>query len=144
MNQRRDDLVVDLGDGRSMLADPNAGVVGGVRAVQMTEVSNFSTFSAEYTTRGEDILVHFFKTEEVAALPNSNVYWSQTFPNQLSEVAQRHFEVSRPRLTASYTQELESWFLLAKGFAHLDVDAYLLLFFRSLDAALDAHVPTRN
>jgi len=106
----------------------------GVAALQFTKVKDYTTFDAEHASDGSDLIFHFFRTEE----NSSDNYWKEIFPNALSEVAQAVFQAGYPRLRATYTREVDSWWLRADGFADEGLpEERILHFYKKLDQALD-------
>lgn len=102
------------------------------------KVNVYTTFEAEYALTEGNIVIHFFHPAGVAW---SKQYWLDVFPAALSEVAPEHFQATMPRLVASYTEEMKSWWLRAKNYEHiLDIDSYVLNFLEALDAKLDPHL----
>ena len=109
-------------------------------ALQFTKVDDYTTFWAEYGVKDEDNLVfHFFVTEEVNQMPDPWKYWKDTFPRVLQEVAVPFFKSGPPALRAAYTEELASWWLQADGAAGkvLDADHFAKKFLQELDKGLD-------
>ena len=101
---------------------------------KFTQVDNYTTFRAEYTFLGEDIVAHFFVTSE----NNSSDYWLKTFPALLDACAREYFQADHPRLVAKYTDEVKSWWFKAHGYAHsLAPDKLMLGFFEALDHDLE-------
>lgn len=131
------------------------GIVGslpetGIEPVQFMKDTSFTTFSAEYALRGEDIVVHFYLPPEIIggeganhasrALQRPSVfhYWTEVFARTLDETARQYFEADAPRLQAAYSAEVYSWWLRARGYGHLlDIPAFVRGFFVAFDAALD-------
>lgn len=103
---------------------------------KFTLVGNLSHFKAEYATDGEDITVHYFLPDTCP--PNAvKQYWRNVFPETLSKVAMEYFKAEPPRLVASFTPELNSWWMRARGYGHiLDIDTYMQSFFIKLNIAL--------
>lgn len=100
-----------------------------------TPVPWYTTFTAEYAMIDGDIVLHFFAPTD---LPNK-AGWKNTFADALVSVAPDYFQATAPRLVASYTEEMKSWWVRARGYDHLlDIDGYLQKFFTLLDAAIDA------
>jgi len=101
----------------------------------------YTTFIAEYAVRGDDLVFHFYLTPELDAEPKDGpvaVYWMRTFPSVLDATAQSFFNATAPRLQAKYTQELQSWWLLAQGFGMaIDPEKLALSFLEKLDGCLD-------
>jgi hypothetical protein len=108
--------------------------------VQFTKVNDFTTFNAEYTYIGNDLVMHFFlPPEKRLSNPADRDYWLNTFSNCLDAAARRYFNADYPRLMAKYTEEVESWWFKACGFGHvIDPDALAAKFLKGLDAMLDA------
>lgn len=110
------------------------------------QISDYTTFLAEYTIKGADIVFHFFQTAERPAAH----YWKKTFPQCLDVSAREFFRASHPTLEASYVEgvhkstsalndpALTSWWLIAHGFGRVP-DPQLLAetYLEKLDAALD-------
>lgn len=114
----------------------------GIKPPEKFEVNDYTTFRVEYLFREDDIVVHFYKTAEMAANPTQkgpSVYWGRTFPEVLSREAQEFFGASRPRLEAAYTEEVDSWYFRARGYVSVSFDphGYLKKFLEILDQALD-------
>lgn len=117
-----------------------------------TKVDNFTTFLAEYTFSGKDIILHFFPSAEVHKSPRAHDYWHKTFPAWLDPVARASFGAEPPRLEAQYIEmaipsfipaseakPTPSWYLCAHGFTDgLDPEGLIQRFLSSLDLALDA------
>lgn len=117
-----------------------------------TKVDRFSTFLAEYTFSGKDIVLHFFPSEEVHQSRNAKGYWHQVFPKVLDPIARTSFGAEPPRIEAQYIEmaipsfipadqarATPSWWLCAHGFTDsLDPDGLVQRFLSSLDVALDA------
>lgn len=109
-------------------------------AMQFTGVNDYTTFRAEYGVKDEDNLVfHFFATEEINQLPNPWKYWKETFPEVLQKVAVPFFKSGPPALRAAYTEELASWWMQADGAAGkvLDAHHFARRFLQELDKELD-------
>lgn len=105
-------------------------------------IDDYTTFRAEFAITEGDIVYHFFVTDEVQKLPNPKKYWFELFPQALSEVADKHFNATFPRLKAAYTEEQASWWMRAYGFGKvLDPHRFSYKFFDALDSALDAAMP---
>jgi len=112
----------------------------GVDAMEFTTVDEYTTFKAEYAVKDEDDLVfHFFATDEVNDMADPWGYWKESFPEALNEVAPAFFKSGPPKLRAAYAEELASWWLQADGAAGkvLDPDHYARKFLEQLDGALD-------
>lgn len=108
---------------------------------KFTQENDFTTFRAEYAFTEGNFCVHFFLPEDrmigEIALPKN--YWLEVFPDALNEVAPRHFQATAPRLVASYTEELKSWWMLARNYEHIMFQAqYMSDFFVKLDDCLDS------
>jgi len=117
--------------------------------VKFKQVEDFTTFLAEYTLLGDDIVIHFFPPREAYVLSNLTQepavpaeylrYWKRKFPEVLSPVAERVFMATAPIITAMYIEEMTSWWMRANGYAtRLEPDELIRLFFVELDRSLDA------
>lgn len=117
--------------------------------IQFTQVEDFTTFLAEYALVDGNIVLHFFPPREAFELSNTTQtprisaeylrYWKRTFPEVLSPVAEEFFKATAPVLTATYIEEMTSWWMRANGYAHrLDPEGFIRLFFAELDRSLDA------
>lgn len=125
-------------------------VIGNVgeAVIKFTEVTDFTTFLAEYAIQGDAYILHFFPPKERYVHTGNGRYqvhgeflirWQRMFPQVLSPVAEEYFQATQPRLQAAYTAEMFSWWFKATGFAErLDPPAYIMKFLEKLDAALDA------
>lgn len=132
--------VSDEQAGKLMQSGPKV-IMGLSKAVPVfTKVDDFTTFLAEYAIIGSDLVMHFYGTGEH---PNDgsargNQYWHVHFPSCLELVGEEHFQASKPRVIAKYTEEMKSWFLKAQGYDHLtDIDAYVRNFCAKLDQSLE-------
>lgn len=104
-------------------------------AMDFIKVRNYTTFLAEHAFDGDDIVFHFFRTPENP----SDHYWKSVFPNALSDVAQKVFQAGYPRLKAAWTEEQDSWWMRAAGFATTGLpEDRLNLFYETLDQVADA------
>jgi len=95
-------------------------------------------FIAEHRMINRDLVFHFFRPEEA-----DNRYWFKVFPAVMDPVAQKHFAAGQDRLSAEYIKdyELDSWYLIARGYDHvLDADAFVDKFYRALEAGLTSNV----
>lgn len=104
------------------------------------QVRQYTTFLAEWAQIDGDLVVHFFPAPEQNALAEKaqERYWLRDFPQLLSDTAEQYFNATKPRLTASYAEELSSWYFRARGFAlQLDPAEFIGRFFVLLDEALD-------
>jgi hypothetical protein len=132
-----------------------------IRAVMLAfrEVSDYTTFRAEFAMEAGDIIFHFFKTTEILASPESSqrLYWAEIFPSVLEPTALKYFGVTADsgRLKAQYIYDeesphtrkepLNSWWLRAFGFGHrLDPHAVALKFLEILDSDLEAGLASRR
>jgi hypothetical protein len=107
----------------------------GIVPLQFVQVTDYTTFRAEYALDGDDFVLHFFKTPEHAKDVN---YWLKGFPVALDAVAREHFQANQPRLVAAYTEEMESWWMRAHNYANvIDKDGYIRRFLDKLDQTLD-------
>ncbi len=117
----------------------------GDEAIPKFERRELHSFTAEYTQRGNDIIIHFYLPPR-ASLTTDPVakdlwlgYWMKTFPARLEPTVRDYFEADYPRLVAKYTEEATSWWFKAQGFGHiLDLGAYLDGLFAKLDAVLQS------
>lgn len=101
--------------------------------------SERAKFTVEYALVDKDLVFHFFRPSNIEDPILSEIYWKKTFPSVLDPVAQAHFNAGQDRLSAEFVSdyELDSWFLLAKGYDYiLDMEAYVEKFYRSLEAGL--------
>ena len=107
----------------------------GVSPLQFVQVTDYTTFRAEYAMEGDDFVLHFFKTPEHE---QDVAYWLKKFPVVLDTVAREHFQATQPRLVAAYTDEMESWWLRANNYRNLiDKDGYIKRFLDKLDHVLE-------
>lgn len=108
-----------------------------------TDVDCFTTFKARYAWVGEDLVIHFFVTEELKELnevegPAVKAYWMQSFPLCLDNSSKRYFQADSPRLQAKYTVEMASWYFRAQGYVdRLDLDQFAVSFLEELDRDLE-------
>ena len=115
-------------------------VACGVQPLQFKKIETYTTFTAEYAFDHDDIVMHFFLPKE---REGDMTYWLQVFPMVLDPVARKYFQAEKPRLRASYTEEVESWWMRADGYKDLiDRAAYVERFFEKLDQALDTKSST--
>jgi hypothetical protein len=125
--------------------------LGGVQdaVLKFIKVEEFTTFLAEYVVSDGAIIVHFFPPREAFEIslttrePRVTAeylrYWKMKFPHILSPVAENYFKAGPPLLTATYVEEMTSWWMRAGGYAgRTDADDVIMRFFDTLDAALDA------
>jgi hypothetical protein len=113
--------------------------IGAGAVPKFKEVEDYTTFFAEYDLISGNIVIHFFPPKDQKVTQD---YWMVKFAEALDVTAQEHFQATKPRLAAKYTEEMSSWWFRAQGFGHLiDVDQFLTRFFEKLDAALDPHLP---
>lgn len=110
-----------------------------VPTLLFTQVRDYTTFTAEHAFDGNDIVFHFFLTPEITPEQGGKEYWSVTFPEALSEVAQQVFQAGYPQLRAAFTAEQDSWWMRANGFAVVGIpEERVTSFYAELDQALDA------
>ncbi len=126
--------------------------LGGVQdaVLKFIKVEKFTTFLAEYVVSDGAIIVHFFPPREafesslVTKEPRVTAeylrFWKMKFgPQILSPVAVDYFKAGPPLLTATYVEEMTSWWMRAGGYAYReDANEVIMRFFEILDAALDA------
>ena len=74
-----------------------------------------ASFIAEHAVEETDIIYHFFPPQHGIL----TTLWKQTFPECLEKVAVDFFGAGTPRLRAAYTEEVNSWWLRAYGFASI-------------------------
>jgi hypothetical protein len=102
---------------------------------------SYPTFLAEYDLQGNDLVVHFF-------LPTRKVtehYWKNLFAEALNEIGQEHFQATKPRLLARYTEELHSWWFKAQGYSHIiNLDVYVTRFFEKLEERMAPALQTQS
>jgi len=109
-------------------------------------VDLYTTFKAEYFLDDGDYIIHFFLPNRAAEdssplTAQEGYYWSQLFPQVLSDTAEDYFKATKPRVMAQYVPEVLSWYMRANGFGQrLDPDGYLERFFKRLDENIDAAV----
>lgn len=109
-----------------------------VDAIRFDKCDDFTTFSAEYAFIKDDIVVHFYLTPEVAARKDAKTYWKNIFPAALETTAIDFYKSGPSRLQAAYTEEVDSWWFRANGFAtSLDPVSHLHKLFEKLDQALE-------
>lgn len=114
-----------------------------VMGINFIDITEYTTFRAEFAVTEGDLVFHFFPTEEVHALtnPTPNKYWTELFPSLLEPVAKRYFNADETRLKAAYTAEQVSWWMRAFGFGQvLDPHKFAYGFLAELDAALDGAI----
>jgi len=113
----------------------------GVEAPVFMAITDYTTFRAEYAVLDDDLVFHFYATDEVNKLPDPWRYWKTTFARALAKVAKDHFQAEYPRVKAAYTDELASWWLRADRYGHvLDMDEFAKRFLSKLDQELDAEL----
>lgn len=117
-----------------------------------TKVDRFTTFLAEYTFRGKDVIIHFFPSNELLQSQRARPFWLEVFPRVLDPVSRQAFGAEAPRLEAQFIEmaipsfvpadqakPTPSWWFCAHGFTDvLDPDGLVDRFLSSLDRALDA------
>ena len=107
----------------------------GVHALEFKSVTDYTTFRAEYSWDGDDLVLHFFRTPEKEGDHN---FWLQVFPTALDVAARQYFEAVAPRLRAAFTEEMDSWWMKAKDYGHIIAkDEYVTRFLEKLDQMLD-------
>ena len=119
------DAALDLGDTS----------YGGVQPMCFTKVNEYTSFHAEYSFDGDDLVFHFFISPEHKG---DRRYWLETFPLVLDPTARKYFKAEMPRLRAAYTEEMDSWWLRADGYDQiLDKHNYCKRFLAKLDQDID-------
>lgn len=112
----------------------------GVEAMKFTRVEDYTTFIAEYAVENEDIVFHFYPTNEMSHEKETDrVYWLKTFPTVLDPAASHFFSATFPRLQACFVPEMGSWWMRAYGLAGMDPEGRVSRFFDKLDSALEAN-----
>ncbi len=127
-----------------------------VEAQSFTLVDDYTTFSVEYTFKGQDVHFHFFLTPELEARPptEKNRYWNEAFPTALDKAARDFFGFEYPRIQASFiegvlrsdnaTRPQDSWWMIVQ---QLEADAFPIgdtldtkidRFLEKLDQALES------
>jgi len=114
-----------------------------------TLVNEYTTFSVEYTEKGErDVHFHFFETPESKA--RGKEYWKVTFAHCLDKIARAHFGFEYPRIQASLIEGVlrcgqdpaevpqDSWWMLVQQIEVPDVNLLVTQFLELLDQALDS------
>lgn len=125
--------------------------IGGIAEAVITfeKVEKFTTFMAEFAVRDGAIIVHFFPpreahevslaTHEPRVTAEFLRFWKKKFPWILSPVAENFFKAGPPLLTATYIEEMTSWYMRVGGYAGRDDAADVIMrFFEVLDSAVDA------
>jgi hypothetical protein len=115
----------------------------GDEAIPKFDRRELLSFTAEYTKRGDDVIIHFYLPQRASLAPETKAkwmeYWMKAFPAKLEPTVREYFEADYPRLVAKYTEEATSWWFKAQGFGHiLDLGAYLDGLFAKLDEALQS------
>jgi hypothetical protein len=125
-------------------------LIGNVKdaVVNFTQVKDFTTFLAEWAIIDGSYVLHFFPPRERYVHTGNGRYqvhgeflvkWQRQFPLILDPVAQEYFQATAPRLQATYTAEMFSWWFKAAGMAErFDPSGFISKFLETLDAALDA------
>src|SRR5262245_61959488 len=94
-----------------------SGETGGTRLADIEDAvprfikRDYAAFRVEYDYRTGDFVIHFFlpKGKKV-----TERYWKVLFAEALDSVGQEHFQATKPRLVARYTEELHSWWFKAQ------------------------------
>lgn len=120
-----------------------------VEVQPFTLVNEYTTFSAEYTVKGErDVHFHFFETLESKTLGKE--YWKVTFAHCLDKIARAHFGFEYPRIQASLIEGVlrygqdekevpqDSWWMIVQQTEVPDVDLLVTQFLELLDQALES------
>lgn len=138
-------------DEKDSLRGVGAGVEQGVVEWKAMEFQQelYGHFQVEFSL-GRDIVIHFFVHPDALSRWSERAleaWWQQVFPTVLSDVAQKHFNATIPRIMAKYTMETASWWFKAQGYGYLlDQTAFLHAFFELLDGSLpsvDGQPPAR-
>lgn len=109
----------------------------GPQPLLFTKVSDYTLFDAEYAVEGDDLIFHFFVTDEVNKMENAKKYWLEVFPRVLELSAISYFDAKFPRLKAAYTEENASWWMRFYGSSALDPAGFAEGFFPKLDEGLE-------
>jgi len=116
---------------------PASRIAAGVP--NFTKVLDYTTFNAEYAMKDGDLVVHFYPTDLTKDI------WTREFAWILDRVAQDHFRATAPRLQAKFTEEVNSWWLRARGYSHIvNIKSFVDKFFELIDQALEADVLQRS
>lgn len=125
-------------------------LIGGVQdaVLKFKQISTYTTFNVEYALIDENIVIHFFPPFEAYVATQGGgkrvadeylLKWKRHFPAILSPAAMSYFNATLPVISATYVEEMTSWYMRCAGFANrLDPDALVLGFLEKLDKALDA------
>ena len=107
-----------------------------VRGISFTKLSDHTNFDSEYAIVGNDIVIHLFHPYDREHHPT---FWQKQLAAVLDRFAQEFWEATYPRLMAAYTEDLDSWWFKAIGFASQgDPEARCIKFLNGLDRQLDA------
>jgi len=120
-----------------------------VEVQPFTLVNEYTTFSVEYTVKGErDVHFHFFETPESKAWGKE--YWKVVFATCLDKIARAHFGFEYPRIQASLIEGVlrygqdekevpqDSWWMIVQQTEVPDVDLLVTQFLELLDQALES------
>lgn len=125
------------------------GMGGGTKLTDLTKSIpkftklSYPAFNAEYALEGDNIVIHFFVPGP--GIKITEEYWTSLFADGLNAVGQDHFQATKPRLVARYTEELKSWWFKAQGYSHIiDVPRYVTRFFEKLDAHMAPALQTQS
>ncbi len=120
-------------------------------AVVQLKQETYKAFRAEHGVKEGDIVVHFFLPLEdpkdlgkadAMTQKSWNTFWLERFPAVLSPVAKEYFQADLPRIAAKYTEEVASWWFVARGFGEvMDPQALAVGFLAKLDGALVSSLP---
>ena len=111
-------------------------------------VDTYTTFTAEYTFKDDDVHFHFFLTPET--IMKKKEYWEATFPRCLDATARPFFGFEFPRIQANMVRDVlrfgqsenepvqDSWWMIVQELKVVDPDALVLKFCEALDTALEA------
>ncbi len=112
-------------DGGTKLSDLSKSIP------KFTKLS-YPSFNVEYVVENDNIVIHFFVPGP--GIKVTELYWTSLFADGLNVVGQEHFQATKPRLVARYTEELKSWWLKAQGYGHIiDLPRYVTRFFEKLN-----------
>lgn len=132
----------DISAAVDLMTQHTAIGIGAKAVPTFKEMGAYTTFFAEYDLIDGNVVIHFYPPKDRKVTQD---YWMIKFAEALDATAQEHFQATKPRLVAKYTEEMSSWWFKAQGFGHLiDLDRYLLRFFEKMDVALDPHLPQQT
>jgi hypothetical protein len=124
-----------------------AGGQGGTRlsdleaSIPKFKKLTYDAFKVEYDYSSGDVIVHFY----LPARKVTEHYWKVQFAEVLNEEGQEHFQATKPRLVARYTEELHSWWFKAQSYGHIiDLEAFVTRFFEKLAERMALVLPAQS